>query len=410
MPVEIIPKIPQEITVHLGAADSPAENVTVPFVDYIKNVAASEIYPTWDVAAIRANVLAQISFALNRIYTEFYRSRGYDFDITATTAMDQKYTPGRNTFENIDRIVDDIFNSYIRRTGFVEPLSAKFCNGTTTICEGLSQWGSQDLAEQGYDSIDILRHYYGDNVELVMDAEVQDLHESYPGTPLRVGARGKEVTILQRVLNRISQNYPAIPKIKPENGNFGPMTEASVKKFQSIFNLTPDGVVGRDTWYKMALIYVGVKKMSELVSEGQTTYAITIPVLEEFKEGDQGKEVAQLQYIIQMLGQFIYEIPPITIDGVYGPQTRLAVEAAQRQMGLPVTGKVDRATWNAFYREFISIDSNVINRVGLFPIKGNSGAPITDDQVNYDSTTRMTQFPGGDLALGGTDQQRSAAT
>lgn len=411
MPTDITPKIPQEITVHLGPADQPARNVTVPFVDYIKNVAASEIYPTWDNAAIRANVLAQISYALNRVYTEYYPARGYDFDITSTTATDQKYIEGRNTFENIDQIVDEIFDSYIRRSGFVEPLAAKFCNGTTSICEGLSQWGSQELAEQGYNSVDILRNYYGDDIELVMDAEIQDIEESYPGTPLRLGTRSRDVALLQQVLNRISQSYPAIPKVLPVNGNFGPMTEASVKKFQSIFNLTPDGVVGRSTWYKLALLYVAVTKLSELVSEGQTTYVINIPVLEEFKEGDYGREVSQLQYILQMLGEFIYEIPSVTIDGVYGPATRAAVEAAQRQIGLPVTGEVDSTTWNALYREFLAIESDLINRVGLFPI---SGAPAeaggSDDAINYSQTTRMTQFPGYHLGLGQRDTQGGGAT
>ncbi len=164
-------------------------NVTVSFTDYVKNVASSEIYPTWDESALRANILAIISFALNRVYTEFYRSRGYNFDITNSTAYDQAFVNGRNTFENIDAIVDDIFNSYIRRQGFVEPLAAKFCNGTTVTCEGLSQWGSQSLAEQGYNSVDILRSYYGDDIEIVANAPVQGLVQSYPGTPLRRGSK-----------------------------------------------------------------------------------------------------------------------------------------------------------------------------------------------------------------------------
>jgi len=161
MPISVTPYIPQQITVHIGAPDAPGENVTVSFPDYVKNVASSEIYPTWEPAAIRANVLAIISFALNRVYTEFYRSRGYPFQITSSTAYDQKFIPGRNIFENVSQVVDETFTSYIRRTGVVEPLAAKFCNGTTSTCDGLSQWGSQDLAKQGYNSIDILRRYYG---------------------------------------------------------------------------------------------------------------------------------------------------------------------------------------------------------------------------------------------------------
>ena len=167
----VIPYVPQNITVHLGAPGSNAANVTVPFVDYVKNVASSEIYPTWDESALRANILAIVSFALNRVYTEFYRSRGYDFDITSSTAYDQYFVNGRSFFENIERIVDDLFNDYLRRPGFVEPLAAKFCNGTTVTCEGLSQWGSQNLAQQGYNENQILRSYYG-NVETVVNAPV----------------------------------------------------------------------------------------------------------------------------------------------------------------------------------------------------------------------------------------------
>ena len=232
--VQVIPYIPKTITVHMGLPDQWAENVTVSFPDYVKNVASSEIYPTWEPAAIRANVLAIISFALNRVYTEFYPSRGYDFQITSTTAYDQKFIRGRDIFENISQVVDEIFTDYIRRQGFVEPLSAKFCNGTTTTCDGLSQWGSQELAQDGLNSMEILRRYYGNDIELVLDAPIQDLQSSYPGTPLRLGSVGEDVVILQAMLNRISQNYPAIPKINPAIGSFNEETEAAVKKFQSI--------------------------------------------------------------------------------------------------------------------------------------------------------------------------------
>ena len=272
MPITVTPYVPQFITVHMGPPQSSAENVTVSFPDYVKNVASSEIYPTWEPAAIRANILAIISFALNRVYTEFYPSRGYPFQITASTAYDQKFIKGRNIFENISQVVDEIFNTYIRRIGFVEPLSAKFCNGTTTTCDGLSQWGSQELAEQGYNSIQILRNYYGDNIELVSNAPVRGIQTSYPGAPLRLGDRGASVTQMQVMLNRISQNYPAIPRIQPADGYFGPDTERSVVRFQEIFNLTPDGIVGNATWYKMVFLYVGVLNLAELVSQGQTFY------------------------------------------------------------------------------------------------------------------------------------------
>ena len=180
----ITPYIPQNITVHLGTPSSDAENVTVSFSDYVKNVASSEIYPTWDESALRANILAIVSFALNRVYTEFYRSRGYDFDITNSTAYDQFFVNGRSFFSNISQLVDELFNDYLRRPGFVEPLAAKFCNGTTVTCEGLSQWGSENLAQQGYNSVQIIRSYYG-NVEIVNDAPVAGITSSYPGRPLR---------------------------------------------------------------------------------------------------------------------------------------------------------------------------------------------------------------------------------
>ncbi len=178
MPPIVTPYIPTYITVHLGTPDSDAENVTVSFRDYIKNVASSEIYPTWEHAALRANILAQVSFALNRVYTEFYPSRGYHFNITGTTAYDQRFIKGRTIFENISELVDEIFNTYIRRQGFVEPLAAQFCNGTTSFCEGLSQWGSQTLAQDGFNSVEILRYYYGQDIELVPNAPLQDIQYS----------------------------------------------------------------------------------------------------------------------------------------------------------------------------------------------------------------------------------------
>ena len=223
----VLPYVPQRITVHLGSPSSNAANVTVPFVDYVKNVASSEIYPTWDESALQANIYAIVSYALNRVYTEFYRSRGYDFDITSSTAFDQAFVNGRSYFDNISRLVDQLFNDYLRRPGFVEPLAAKFCNGTTVTCEGLSQWGSQNLAQQGYDSVQILRSYYG-NVEIVNNAPIRGITSSYPGTPLRRGSSGPSVVVVQVELNRISQNYPAIPKLATVDGIFGSRMQKKV--------------------------------------------------------------------------------------------------------------------------------------------------------------------------------------
>ena len=362
----VIPYIPQQITVHLGPPSANAANVTVPFSDYIKNVASSEIYPTWEESALRANILAIVSFALNRVYTEFYRSRGYDFDITNSTDYDQYFVQGRSYFENVARIVDDLFNDYLRRPGFVEPLAAKFCNGTTVTCEGLSQWGSQNLARQGYNSTQILRSYYGD-VEIVPNAPIRGYTSSYPGTPLRRGSTGPNVVVVQVELNRIAQNYPAIPKIANVDGIFGAQTEAAVKKFQEIFNLTPDGVVGQATWNALVRYYIAVTRMAELRSQGQKYYANSWATTNPIQQGDRGVKVEHLQYMLSVLAAYIPEIPEVTVDGVFGPSTYNAVVAAQRRFGLPQTGIVNAATWDEIYDQFSGIETTTLRDVTSFP-------------------------------------------
>ncbi len=346
MPNVKLPYIPQNITVHLGKPASDAANVQVPFVEYIKNVASSEIYPTWPESAIIANIYAQISFALNRIYLEWYRSRGYDFDITNSTQFDQAYKPGRDTFDNISKIVDDIFNNYMRKQGSIEPYAAKFCNGTTVKCEGLSQWGTVDLAKKGYTPYQILQNYYGKDIELVENAPVQAIVESYPGAPLRLGSSGNEVKLLQDQLNRISKNFPAIPKISSPDGTFGVETENAVKVFQQTFDLTPDGIVGKSTWYKIKSIYNNVKKLSELGSEGVKFGELTQIYPSILKEGDQGEEVKVIQYFLNIIAYSNPTIPSINIDGYYGTLTKQAVTAFQQSYGLTPDGIVGRDTWN----------------------------------------------------------------
>ena len=402
----VIPYVPEFITVHLGPASQSAENVTVSFPDYIKNVASSEIYPTWELSALRANILAQISFALNRVYTEYYVSRGYPFQITSTTATDQKFIKGRNIFDNIDRLVDDIFNDYIRRQGFVEPLAAKFCNGTTVTCDGLSQWGSQELAQQGLDSMAILRRYYGNDIELVVEAPVQGLQNSYPGSPLRRGAAGPDVVVVQTELNRIGQNYPAIPKIQPVDGVFGQQTEEAVRRFQEIIGLTADGVVGKATWYRLVSLYVGVNRLSELVSEGQRMFGIPFQAPQAVSEGSPRNQVLMVQYFLSILAQFDPLIPFVTLDGIYGPATRQAVRSFQTAQGIPVTGTVDTATWNALYSAFEGIDVTVLSDDILFPAELQG---LGNDPDFYSQITRMTQFPGRELRLGDRDVERSGS-
>ena len=408
MPV-VLPAIPQQITVHLGAPSSYAANVTVPFIDYVKNVASSEIYPTWDESALEANILAIVSFALNRVYTEFYRSRGYDFDITNSTAFDQAFVNGRSYFENISRLVDRLFNDYLRRPGFVEPLAAKFCNGTTVTCEGLSQWGSQNLAQQGLNSTQILRNYYG-NVEIVNNAPIRGITSSYPGTPLRRGSSGPAVVVIQVELNRIAQNYPAIPKLASVDGIFGSRTEASVRAFQEIFGLAPDGIVGKATWYALVRLYTAVTALSELRSQGQQFYAINWEYPDPIQEGDTGDKVRHLQYMLSVLSSYIQNIPPVAVDGIFGPATRDAVVAAQRWFGLPETGQVDDRTWDEIYDQFAGIENTSLRDGEVFPAQRPTSAGRTavaamagNNRTRYSRTTTLTQFPGEDLAMGRQD-------
>ena len=406
MPI-VTPYIPQRITVHLGSPSSDAQNVTVNFIDYVKNVASSEIYPTWEEDALKANILAIVSFALNRVYTEFYRSRGYDFDITSSTAYDQFFVNGRSYFTNVSRIVDDFFNDYLRRPGFVEPLAAKFCNGTTVTCEGLSQWGSQGLAQRGYSYPQILRSYYG-SVEIVSNAPVSGITSSYPGTALRRGTSGPSVVVVQTELNRISQNYPAIPKISPVDGIFGAQTEAAVRKFQEVFNLTVDGIVGRATWYALVRYYIAVTAMAELRSQGQRFYANSWANSNPIEQGDRGVKVEHLQYMLSVLSAYIPQIPNVQIDGIFGPATRNAVIAAQQRFGLPQTGIVNYDTWDEIYDQFSGIETTSWRDPEKFPytsaIIGN-----TAPRARYSRSTTMTQFPGNALRSGDQDPVRQEA-
>lgn len=417
----VVPYIPQQITVHLGPPSSNAKNVTVPFSDYVKNVASSEIYPTWDESALRANILAIVSFALNRVYTEFYRSRGYDFDITSSTAYDQFFVEGRSFFENISRLVDNLFNDYLRRPGFVEPLAAKFCNGTTVTCEGLSQWGSQNLALQGYNSNQILESYYG-NIETVENAQIRGITTSYPGAPLRRGSTGPNVVVLQTALNRISQSYPAIPKIPAVDGIYGSRTEATVQKFQEVFGLDPDGIVGQATWNSMVRLYTAVTRLAELRSQGQQFYSINWNPPNALQVGSTGEHVRQLQYMLAILSEYIPAVPAISIDGIYGRNTRNAVLAVQRRFGLPETGVVDAMTWDFIYDQYSGIENTTLRSKETFPENQqprqtvqpvfaqrqrnsrniNSGTPQSGShqETLFRSSTTFTQFPGYDLSMG----------
>ena len=255
--------IPEYIIVHDGVpADSTAANYYVRYRDYIKNVVSSEIYATWPESAIYANTLAIMSFTLNRVYTEWYRNKGYNFTITSSTAYDQKWIYGRNIYSNIDRLVDSIFANYLSRPGVRQPIFTAYCDGRNVTCNGLSQWGSKYLGDEGYSPIEIIRYYYGSDMYINTAVAVSGVPSSWPGYNLNIGASGDKVLQIQQQLNRIAQNYPAIPRIAAD-GIYGPGTANAVRTFQRIFNLPQSGIVDYPTWYKISEIYVGVSRISE---------------------------------------------------------------------------------------------------------------------------------------------------
>lgn len=352
--------IPKTITVHLGKPSASARNVTVSFRDYIANVASSEVYPTWPEQALRANIHCQISLALNRIYTEWYPSKGYSFNITNSTSYDQYYVHGRTVFDVMVRLTNDIFNTYIRKKGTVNPYYAEYCDGKSVSCDGLKQWGTVTLANQGKNALQILRYYYGNDVEIVRSDNIRSIPQSYPGSPLRQGSSGPAVFTLQRQLNRIAKDYPFLGKLNVD-GVFGAQMASTVRAFQKQFNLTADGVVGRQTWYKISYIYVSVKDLAELTSEGETAGG-TLPdgswggtVL---RQGSRGSAVERVQFWLNTIAQYDDNIPTLTVDGIFGTGTTAAVRAFQRRHGLTVDGVVGKTTWDAIYREYRSIQSD----------------------------------------------------
>ncbi|MDR1564942.1 MAG: peptidoglycan-binding protein [Oscillospiraceae bacterium] len=350
--------IPEYITVHLGAKNTAAKNVRVKFIDYIKNVVSSEIFPTWNQAAIEANTYAIISFALNRIYTEWYRSQGYDYDITSNTQTDMKYIDGRDIFENISATVDRIFNQYVRRQGTREPYFTEFCNGTTVTCPGMSQWGSQYLALSGMSPIQILRYYYPSDIEIVQSNNIAGVTGSYPGSPLSIGSRGQSVTAIQNYLNRIRKAYPLIPQVSPVDGVYGTNTANAVRTFQSIFNLPQTGVVDNATWYKISYLYASVTKLAELTSEGDKIGVGTTVPTTVVSQGSKGTDVTQLQFILNYLSNFYSVIPAVTVDGNFGAGTTAAVKAFQQEFGLTPDGTVGSTTWKALFDVYKAVQNN----------------------------------------------------
>lgn len=363
--------IPRRIRVHLGRPTANAENVNCDFIYYIKNVCSSEIYPTWPRQALLANIHAQVSLALNRIYTEWYPSKGYDFDITNNTAFDQAFVKNRNIYESVSQVVDEVFNQYLRKLNYSEPFYAEYCDGKIAQCPGMKQWGTLTLANQGLTAIQILQRYYTTSVRLVTTERVEDVKGSYPGTPIRNGSSGDDVTLLQQQLNAIAVNYPAITPIYPVDGIYGAQTEAAVRVFQRQFSLTVDGVVGKSTWYKINYIYIAVRKLAELTSIGRVEVVNSgqWPGV-NLRQGDRSLYVQQLQYYLQTIADFNNAIFAInSIDSYFGTQTYKAVVSFQKAYGLTADGVVGQATWNKIYQVFSSFTDyvNPDNQAPVYP-------------------------------------------
>ena len=339
------PIVPNNITIHLGKPDEAARDITVPFTSYISNVAANELYPTWPRNALIANIYTIISFAMNRIYNEWYRSKGYNFDITSSPAFDQAYVENRSTYENIDNIVEEIFNNYVVKEGQVQPFFTQYCDGRVKTCNGLSQWGTVTLANQGKTPLQILQNYYGNDIRIKYDAPVGNAIGEYPGYAIGLGAAGNPVLAIQRDLRRIRQNYPAIPDITSSVGIYDKETEDAVKKFQSVFGLPVTGIVDKATWYKIKYIYTSVKKLSDIYSEGLSLDEATFLYTDELNYGDTGIEVEYVHYFLDALAFLDEDIPRLKTNSIYGNNTITMVKAFQQKYGLPVTGKFRYSDW-----------------------------------------------------------------
>lgn len=398
--------IPNPITVHLGRPDSSASNVQVSFPEYVKNVASSEIYPTWPKAALRANIYAIITFALNRVFTEWYRSRGYNFDITNSTAYDQYFVKGRNIYESVSRIVDEIFNEYVRRPGQIAPYFTSFCNGTTATCDGLSQWGTVSLAEKGKSPLQILRTYYPKDVEIAETDIITGVLTSYPGSSLKKGSTGLNVETIQTWLKRVRRNYPAIPSITDKNGVFGESTRAAVVKFQKIFNLAADGIVGKATWNKLSYLYTSVVRLAELDSEGTTLGIGTVPPDAVLRVGSSGQDVITLQYLLNVAAEFNSAIPAPGQDGIFGRETEQSVSAFQRAAGLVPDGIVGPLTWKALYNTYFGaedvIPPNTGNDVTEYVVRPGDTLWLLARRFHttVDAIKRLNGLTGDNLQIG----------
>lgn len=316
---------------------------------------------SWPEEALRANIIAQVSLALNRIWTEWYPSRGYSFNITGSPGYDQAYVNGRTVFAVMERLTAELFNTFVQRSGDAEPYFTEYCDGKTVTCPGMKQWGTVDRAREGLNALQILRYYYGNRVQLVTTNNIAAIPSSYPGSPLRRGNTGTNVRILQKQLSRIAKDYPSFGK-PAVTGTFDEATENSVKKFQKQFGLTADGIVGKATWYKISYVYVSVKDLAELTSEGETAEGIQSAggwpgtVL---RRGSTGSSVEQVQFWLSDLAQFDSSLVRVSVDGSYGAATERAVRAFQQKQSLTADGVVGQTTWNVLYAAWVDAQSDL---------------------------------------------------
>ena len=379
------PVVPNNITVHLGKPDENARNVTVSFTDYISNVASSELYPTWPRNSLIANIYAIISFTLNRIYNEWYRSKGYNFDITSSPTYDQAFVENRSTYENINNIVEEIFNNYVVKGNQIQPYFTRYCDGRKTQCDGLSQWGSVSLANQNKTPLEILRYYYGNDIAIKYDAPVGDSVGGFPGYDVGYGSAGNPVLAIQRDLRRIRRNYPAIPDIQSTQGIYDEETVNAVKKFQEIFSLPVTGTVDKATWYKIKYIYTSVKKLSDLYSEGLSEDEATFLYEDELNYGDTGIEVEHIHYFLDAIAFLDPDIPRLPTNSIYNDNSITIVKAFQEKYGLPVTGVFTYNDWKVLKEVYNSILKSINNDNqsyidDLYPdyflVKGVSGKDV----------------------------------
>ena len=348
------PIVPNNITVHLGKPSEAAKNITVSFTDYIKNVASNELYPTWPNESLKANIYAIISFTMNRLYNEWYPSKGYNFDITSSSIYDQNYVENAVTYSNIGDIVDEIFDEYIVKGNQIQPYFTTYCDGRNTKCNGLSQWGTVSLANQGKNYLDILKYYYGNDI-LIKTANTTEAITGYPGYEIGLGSSGNPVLAIERDLKRIRQNYPLIPNITDTLGIYTEEVANAVRKFQEIFNLPVTGVVDKKTWYKIKYIYTSVKKLSDLYSEGLNLDEVTFLYTDVLKYGDTGIEVEFLNYYLDAMSFLDNDIPVVPLNSVYNDTTVTVVKAFQEKYNLPVTGIFTYSDWQVLKNAYDKI-------------------------------------------------------